>query len=677
MSNALRQPEVSVVVVVQNMAREAPRTLYSLSAAYQQHIAADAYEIIVVDHGSSPPLDLKVFDGLAGNFRLVRIDPAPASPAHAINRGLAEARGNVIGVMIDSTRMVTPGLLHFARNGAQLYPRPVVTTLGWNLGFDHQKWSVDAGYDAAREDALLASIDWPNDGYRLFEIASLDTSSTDGWFLPIAELTALFLPREMWDALAGVDERFDAAGGGFLNLDTFRRAVELPGSKLVILLGEGAFHQVHGGIASNSQFEFYSEFIAKWRDQYASIRGHPWGPPVAETRTYLGVLPRPALVHFVRSAVEPAVVGEPPLGQLFDRALWSLAPSSRPSDPTLAALIDLADTEFRARRFEAAATVARMARTHAPDEPGPQHLLAHAGTWLRGKVPANDRRATFHLARAQAYCLLGDATLAELEYRAALTFDEDLVQAHIGLAKLRMPGDDYFVWLQRFHTALVPETYLEIGVARGQSLSYARPPTRVVGVDPEPMINITLKTETHIFCEVSDSFFAQRRLVPLVAGRTLGLAFIDGLHTFEQSLKDFINVEAYCGPRSVVLIHDTVPLDEPTQRADRQRKFFTGDVWKTVLCLKHFRPDLDIFTIATPWSGLTVIIGLNPASRVLSENYDDTVARFIEMPYSEIENHLDVMLNLVPNEWRGVAARLEARGLLPASPHVGNTACGD
>ena len=125
MSSASRQPEVSVVVVVHNMAREAPRTLYSLSAAYQQHITADAYEMIVVDNGSSPPLDLKVFDGLAGNFRLIRIDPAPASPAHAINRGLAEARGDVIGVMIDGARMVTPGSCTLPATESRLYPRPL------------------------------------------------------------------------------------------------------------------------------------------------------------------------------------------------------------------------------------------------------------------------------------------------------------------------------------------------------------------------------------------------------------------------------------------------------------------------------------------------------------------------------------------------------------------------
>jgi hypothetical protein len=31
------------------------------------------------------------------------------------------------------------------------------------------------------------------------------------------------MPRELWTELDGVEERFDAPGGGFLNLDTYRR----------------------------------------------------------------------------------------------------------------------------------------------------------------------------------------------------------------------------------------------------------------------------------------------------------------------------------------------------------------------------------------------------------------------------------------------------------------------
>ena len=50
-----------------------------------------------------------------------------------------------------------------------------------------------------------------------------------------------------FDRLGGYDERFDQEGGGFLNMDTYIRACEMPDSELVMLLGEGTFHQLHGG----------------------------------------------------------------------------------------------------------------------------------------------------------------------------------------------------------------------------------------------------------------------------------------------------------------------------------------------------------------------------------------------------------------------------------------------
>jgi glycosyltransferase involved in cell wall biosynthesis len=433
------RPELSVVVVVHNMAREAPRTLYSLSTAYQRHIAAGDYEIIVVDNGSTPPFDAKVLDGLNGNFRLLRLDPAPASPARAINRGLAEARGKAVGVMIDGARIVTPGLLHFARRGVELYPRAVVVTLGWYLGRDLQRWSMEAGYNRQREDAMLASIGWPQDGYRLFEIAAFDESSVDGWFSQIEESNALFLSRESWDRIGGVEERFDAPGGGYINLDTLGRAIALQDSELVVLLGEATFHQLHGGIATNQSFRDLAQSLRKWEEQYQAIRQRPWRAPSLRNRTYIGTLPQAVLPHLARAIVEP--VRGLPLGPSFDRDLWQATQSPRPSEPICAALVDLAESEFRSRRFQAAAAVARMARNRAPDEPAPQHLLAIAGAWLRDAgEPPDDKRAGFHLARAKAYRLLDDLTAAEAEIRAALDWDADLEEAKSGLAELRSRG---------------------------------------------------------------------------------------------------------------------------------------------------------------------------------------------------------------------------------------------
>jgi hypothetical protein len=125
-----------------------------------------------------------------------------------------------------------------------------------------------------------------------------------------------------------------------------------------------------------------------------------------------------------------------------------------------------------------------------------------------------------------------------------------------------------------------------------------------------------------------------------------------------------MHLEAFCGDRSLILLHDTIPLDEITQRPERQRTFYTGDVWKTVLCLKHYRPDLDILTIATPWSGLTAVMGLDPNSSKLTHCYDEAVANFGSLRYSDFENTFEGALNIVPNDWTTFEARLRARDLV-------------
>jgi hypothetical protein len=191
-----------------------------------------------------------------------------------------------------------------------------------------------------------------------------------------------------------------------------------------------------------------------------------------------------------------------------------------------------------------------------------------------------------------------------------------------------------------------------------------RPPAVAIGIDPSPALVSPLKTETHIFAETSDEFFAQSRPERLLAGRPLSVALIDGLHLYEQALRDFIHLEACCGPRSVILFHDTVPLDHATQSQNRDTQFHTGDIWKTVLCLKHYRPELDIFTIATPPTGLTVVTGLDPTSRVLPDRYDEAVVRFVDIPFSSIEGTLEATLNVVPNDWSLVQTRLRERGVI-------------
>ncbi len=266
-------PRLSVIAVFYNMAREAPRTLYSLSAEYQRGVTDADYEVIAVDNGSAPPLSKESVTDFGGNFRLLTMADAPPSPAAAINHGVAQAAAPHVGILIDGARMSSPGMIRAALDALEAFPNPVVSTVGFHLGPDMQTRSPAAGYSQAVEDRLLDQIQWKENGYRLFENSALAGSSRNGWFGVLAESNLLFLPRRLFDALGGYDERFDLPGGGFVNLDFYKKACESAGSTLITLLGEATFHQIHGGIMTNRPQEKLAAELERYRAQYRAIRG--------------------------------------------------------------------------------------------------------------------------------------------------------------------------------------------------------------------------------------------------------------------------------------------------------------------------------------------------------------------------------------------------------------------
>lgn len=285
-----REPKVSLVVIAYDMARELPRTLHSLSPGHQRDVDPTDYEVIVVDNGSTAPFDEASCRQACPNAHFHSMTDAGPSPVAAINRGLALARGELIGVLIDGARMASPRLVATALEAARLHDRPVIGTLAFHLGPDVQTRSVANGYDQAVEDQLLASVDWMHDGYELFTISVLAGSSAGGWFRVPAETNALFLKRSEWESLGGYDGAFVSPGGGLVNLDTWRRACESIDGQVILLLGEGTFHQVHGGVATNSATSRWKEF----HDEYVRIRGVEYRAPSA-TPLMVGRMPEQAL----------------------------------------------------------------------------------------------------------------------------------------------------------------------------------------------------------------------------------------------------------------------------------------------------------------------------------------------------------------------------------------------
>jgi len=99
-------------------------------------------------------------------------------------------------------------------------------------------------------------------------------------------------------------------------------------------------------------------------------------------------------------------------------------------------------------------------------------------------------------------------------------------------------------------------SYLEIGVASGTTLQCISA-TEKVGVDPLPLFNtVKLPKATSFYEMTSDDYFSS-----LEAEKKFDFIFLDGLHEFDQLLKDFINSLKHINPGGWILIDDVVPSD--------------------------------------------------------------------------------------------------------------------
>lgn len=159
-------------------------------------------------------------------------------------------------------------------------------------------------------------------------------------------------------------------------------------------------------------------------------------------------------------------------------------------------------------------------------------------------------------------------------------------------------------------TALYPQArYLEVGVLEGQTFDQV-PATRKVAVDPMFRFDPVEAARTRPGCEYhpvpSDEYFD--RIVG--ADEQFDVIYLDGLHTFEQILRDLLNSLPHLQPRGVIVVDDTRPPTHLSAIPDRQ-DFLTikkrtastdsrwmGDVFRVVYFVETFLPELSFATIA-------------------------------------------------------------------------------
>ncbi len=273
--------ELSVVVCFYNMKREAARTLHSLSRSYQQGIDDLDYEVIVVENGSAPDqkVGADVVRSYGPEFRYLDLgDEAQPSPAHALNRGMAVAGGDHICFMIDGAHVLTPGVLRYGMAGLRTYAPSVVATQLWYVGPGQQGDAMLDGYDQAYEDRLFDEISWPADGYQLFDIGHF-VGERD-WLDGLWESNCFFVPRNLLAQVGGFDESYSVAGGAYTNLDFYERITSTTDITMCTILGEGSFHQIHGGTTTNQpSVDERRRRIASYAQHYQETRGRAFRGP--------------------------------------------------------------------------------------------------------------------------------------------------------------------------------------------------------------------------------------------------------------------------------------------------------------------------------------------------------------------------------------------------------------
>ena len=227
-----------------------------------------------------------------------------------------------------------------------------------------------------------------------------------------------------------------------------------------------------------------------------------------------------------------------------------------------------------------------------------------------------------------------------------------------GPLHLRPNGTSYYLMLRSLHRYLRPRTYLEIGFKHGRSAALALPSTRVIAVDPRPRQAIAVQGRLHLETVTSDEFFTDQQGEILRANRPVDLAFIDGLHTFDQVVRDFFNVARCCHWSSIVLIHDCLPRRYKDATSVETGSEWAGEVWKAVYLLTRERRDLRVCVSSVGPTGLAVIAGFRegltwemPAAPVCRKYSGLTWQSYTDEFLHEVD--------ILPPTWSAVRGKLD------------------
>ena len=169
------------------------------------------------------------------------------------------------------------------------------------------------------------------------------------------------------------------------------------------------------------------------------------------------------------------------------------------------------------------------------------------------------------------------------------------------------------------------KNYLEIGCDRDENFSKIKIENKT-GVDP--LQGGTLRM-------TSNNFFIKNN-------KNFDLIFLDGLHTYEQTIKDINNSLKILNKDGVIIIHDCLPKKIWNQIVPRIYGHLNGDVWKAIVHSRTYS-SADTYTCIAD-HGLGIIF------KRKNRNQLDLKKNFKNLKFSDYyENHKEFM-NLISHE---------------------------
>lgn len=175
----------------------------------------------------------------------------------------------------------------------------------------------------------------------------------------------------------------------------------------------------------------------------------------------------------------------------------------------------------------------------------------------------------------------------------------------------------YYHRINRLAAMNRARSYLEVGVSNGATF-FSVEVAEKFAVDPRFKFDAAARqSPTQRFFEMtSDAFFA----LPECSTKKFDFIFLDGLHTFEQTFRDFCALSGNAHDDTIWMIDDVYPTDVFSALRDQKQAAYYrkerggvgaswhGDVFKTVLAIHDFFPNYSLRTFATGGNRQTVLI---------------------------------------------------------------------